>query len=405
SPHTSSPLEERLSQRVRANWHPLPEVADATTPRHPLGDDAALAAYRPAPSSTAGEVGAVYAIDGSEATRNFSNAAWLIIGQALLIGPGLEVPSLELRLVPGNVPSSAVDSYCSRLMRWLELRLALEHLGRLTGQTLILDGSLYSILPFLLHPLRELKGQLGCADDADLPLRILEGYLDLLEACRRQDVLLLGISKTTQDRVLTSTLLRLPDDLDVISVDMDDQPDGLDESRVPPDAEALQRWTGGLPGFSSPVLLGLQSFGRRRETLISAPEEIAEAFGPYSRYSPQRVGSIIERLRQAPAVATFHVRFAPGEDCLRVDLPAYAIGRADRLVDFSSGLATAEPLEPIVRLLRGCYGGPQVYNAPLYAVDKQVRLSNDMVDGAFLSILRSTVGPELHYNRSARRFL
>ncbi|MBV8087664.1 MAG: hypothetical protein JO247_22890, partial [Chloroflexi bacterium] len=155
----------------------------------------------------------------------------------------------------------------------------------------------------------------------------------------------------------------------------------------------------------SPVLLGLYSFGRFRETLLSEPERIADAFAGCSDYAPSRLLGIVERLQRAPAVAATHVRFADGEDCVRVDVPAYAIGCADTLVDLSSGLGPVEPLEPIIRLLRGCYGGPSVYNAPLYAVDRQVRLSNDVVDGAFLSILRSVVRPDIRYNRSLRRFV
>jgi hypothetical protein len=376
----SSSLEERLAGRVQANWHEMPSQ-NVELPG-----------------------GGVFAIDGSEATRNFSNAAWLIVGQALLIGPNTELPNLELRLVPGNVPSAVVDSYASRLMRWLEIKLALDHIGRFSGGTLILDGSMYSTLPFLLYPLSDLRGQLGCDEDADLPLRLLEAHLDLFDACRKNDVLLLGISKTTQDRVFTKTLMRLPDDVDVITPDQDDQLDESSDLRIPPDAEALLRWTEG-PGYTSPVLLGLHSFGRRRETLLSAPDEIAESFHGSTRYPATKVSQIVERLRMAPAIAAFHLRFADGEECVRVDLPAYSIGRTERLVDLSSGLASAEHLEPAIRLLAGCYGGPNVYNAPLYAVDKQVRLSNDLVDGAYLAILRSAVGPALRYNRSARRFL
>jgi hypothetical protein len=376
-----SPLEERLAARVAANWHPLPETGDSR-----LGS------------------ASVYAVDGSEASRNFSNASWLLVCQALLLGPDVEIPTLQLRLVPGNVPSAVVDSYCGRLMRWLELGLALDHIGRLAGQTLVLDGSLYSTLPHLLYPLEALHRQLGCGDDADLPIRLLEAYLDLFDACRQQDILLLGISKTTQDRVLTHTLTHLPDDVDRITVDMADRPDAED-SRIPPDAEALDRWTDRRPGHSTPVLLGLYSFGRFRETLISDPGRIADSFAACSRYSRGRLEAILERLQRAPAIATFHVRFAGGDDCIRVDVPAYAIGCEDRLVDLSSGLGPIEPLEPILRLLQATYGGPTVYNAPLYAVDRQVRLSNDVVDGAFLSILRSVVRPDIRYNRSARRFL
>ncbi|MHB8619980.1 MAG: DNA double-strand break repair nuclease NurA, partial [Chloroflexota bacterium] len=212
-----TPVEERLGDRIEANWHPLDEPGHGAPP---------------APGAGTG----VFAIDGSEATRNFSNAAWLIVGQALLIGPGTEIPTLELRLVPGNVPNAVVDSYASRLMRWLELRLALDHIGRFAGRTLILDGSIYSTLPHLLYPLNELQGQPGCAEDADLPLRLIEAYLDLFDACRQQDILLLGVSKTTQDRVLTTTLLRLPDDLDVVTADMADHADDTLSGRIPPDA-------------------------------------------------------------------------------------------------------------------------------------------------------------------------
>src|SRR5579883_217839 len=352
SSEAGSPLEERLADRIAANWHPLPEDS-AHQSQH-----------------------SVFAIDGSEATRNFSNASWLLICQALLLGPDVEVPNLQLRLVPGNVPSALVDSYCSRLMRWLELRLALDHLGLLSGHTLTLDGSLYSTLPHLLYPLEALHGQgdLPCAGDADLPIRLLETYLDLFDACRKQDILLLGVSKTTQDRVLTHTLIHLPDDLDRISVDAAEALESagqlVPDSRVPPDAEALDRWTEGTPGFTCPVLLGLYSFGRFRETLMSDPGRIAESFAGCSAYSRSRLESIVERLQHAPAIATFHVRFADGDDCLRVDVPAYAIGCSDALLDLSSGIGPVEPLEPILRLLQDCYGGPSVYNAPLYAVDR-----------------------------------
>src|SRR5579884_3769638 len=90
-----SPLEERLEPRIGASWHDLPQAG-------------------PRPSQ------AMYAIDGSEATRNFANASWLLVCQALLLGPDLSAPKLEVRLVPGNISNQTVDTYASRLMRWLE---------------------------------------------------------------------------------------------------------------------------------------------------------------------------------------------------------------------------------------------------------------------------------------------
>src|SRR5947209_15837413 len=88
SSDTCSALEERLAARLAANWHPLPQLSPTPSPLPPT-----------------------FAVDGSEATRNFSNASWLLVCQGLLLGPDLELPGLELRLIPGSVPSAVVDSY------------------------------------------------------------------------------------------------------------------------------------------------------------------------------------------------------------------------------------------------------------------------------------------------------
>ncbi|HLY65008.1 MAG TPA: hypothetical protein VKU60_05690, partial [Chloroflexota bacterium] len=115
SSDTCSPLEDLLADRIAANWHPLSPLTPDPYPLDPT-----------------------FAIDGSEATRNFSNASWLLVCQGLLLGPDTELSSLQLRLVPGSVPGAVVDSYCGRLMRWLELKLALDHIGLVAGHTLVL---------------------------------------------------------------------------------------------------------------------------------------------------------------------------------------------------------------------------------------------------------------------------
>ena len=50
------------------------------------------------------------------------------------------------------------------------------------------------------------------------------------------------------------------------------------------------------------------------------------------------------------------------------------------------------------------FGGREVYNALLYIVDTEVRLSNKAVDTVYKSVLGKEMGVTLDYDRSSRRF-
>jgi hypothetical protein len=113
-----------------------------------------------------------------------------------------------------------------------------------------------------------------------------------------------------------------------------------------------------------------------------------------------------ERLLAAPAIGTFYVRLAPDEDVLRVDALAPTFGRDDlHLLEFDHTIVPYTTALPIVRYLSGEYGGPSVYNAALYVVDREVRLHSATVDRVYLSILRRQLGYPVQYDRSTRRFL
>jgi len=369
SEEPASSVEKKLREGVRKHWHALP------------------------PQSRV-EKRQAFAVDGSSASRDFTNAATMIISQALAIGPGLEEPYVDVRFLRGNLSTPTLDRYKGLLMRYLEIKAALDNLDRMKGGELYLDGSLYAGLPHFLYPL-DIEGE------EDLPLRLLKMYLDLFDGCRERDILLLGISKTSRDSVLSDTLLLLQSGRNLIPSDV--KADHV--SQRLPDVEILSRWAQGA-GFSTPVLLGVHSLGHRRKQFLSSSEELAQGFvrrlGPGSKEEIERV---LARLRNASAIAAFHVRFEPGEDTLRVDVPASALGFEDRLADFYSKLIPSEKVHPILRRLASDHGGLNVYNAILYIVDQQVRLRKKMVDGPYLSILRNILGRRVEYDRSTRRFL
>ncbi len=367
SPEAHDEVEWKLKEGIDGYWHPLPEELP---PR---------------------EARAEYAVDGSTATRDFSNSASMIITQAFILGPGLAEPSLSVRFLRGNTARPILERYRSLLMRFQELRAALENLERMAGGILYLDGSLYAPLPHLLYPLQK-------EGEENLPLQLLKAHLDLLEGCREKDILLLALSKTSRDSFLGSTILNLPPREKTIPRQAKLRAVGL-APHVPPDVEILARWTRGR-GFSTPILLGVHSLGHRREDFLSSLGRLAQPFP--NRQEAERT---LLRLRMAPAIAAFHVRLAPGEDTLRVDVPASLLNLPDRIEDFYARVIEPEWIHKMLRILVDGHGGHQVYNAALYVADKEVRLSREAVDGPYLSILRSLTGQRLEYDRSTRRFL
>jgi NurA domain len=403
-------IEHFLATRIQAHWHPL--VPGYIRSAHQ-------------PPSLVG------AVDGSRAVRALNIGADWIVAQALLIGSdGHRLPAVETRLLRGEIEHPAVDRFASLLMRSLELKLALDFVQSRIGNILLLDGSLYADLPYLLY-------NLPIGGYEDLPIKVLEQYLELFNLCQKHDVLLLGIAKSTRSTILGRALLDSASSGEQFALQQADTLQGLDADvqkealsddsvegyrrkyarsgssiqRLPTDGELLYRWTKGC-GLTNPVLLGSASFGH--ESALSAAKLASQA--KQSLREPQstvirdrlqeRLSPIQERLLAAPAIGTFYVRLSPGEDVLRVDALASTFGRDDiHLLEFAQTLAPYTTALPIVQHLQGEYGGLSVYNAALYVVDQEVRLHAETVDHVYLQILRHQLGHPVQYDRSTRRFI
>lgn len=363
----------------------------------------------------------VGAVDGSRATRALNSGADWLITQALLIGPGgYRSSAVDTHLIRGETERPAIDRLASLLMRSLELQLAREFVESGKGNLLLLDGSLYADLPYLLY-------NLAIGGYEDQPLKVLEQYLDLFELCQQRDILLLGVSKSARSTVFGRTLLDTYGDSPLpqtnvrkpagADVQEETEAQGGDASNhamprrrdqgtngFPTDGELLHRWTEG-PGLSDAVLLGSSSFielsmraGEKLDLLARQP--------PPDPQQPPGKQSVQTRLLKAPAIGTFYVRLAPGDDVLRIDALANTFGRNDlRLLGFKQMLVPYTTALPLVQHLLDEYGGMSVYNAALYVVDQEVRLRAEMVDHVYLSVLRSQLGVPIRYDRSTRRFL
>ncbi len=399
-------VEYLLAKEIQAHWHQFEPENNRNMDR---------------------SISQVAAVDGSRAIRALSSGADWVIAQALLIGPnGCRKSAVDTILLRGEIERPAVNSCAALLMRSLELDLALKFVESGDGHTLILDGSLYADLPYLLY-------RLAIGGYEDLPLKVLEQYLELFDLCQKSDILLLGISKSARSAILGQALLdgnrtflssisKEPDAATSKPLEADVQEDG-EVSRydsingknqrqsiksgmngLPTDGELMYRWTKGA-GLTDPVLLGSSSFGRAG----AIADEKLTAHIQQAPLEPQLspdLQRMLDRLSNAPAIGTFYVRLSPGDDVLRVDALARTFGRDDlRLLGFTRELISYTTALPLVHYLLDEYGGLSVYHAALYVVDKEVRLHAATVDQIYLSVLRRQLGQPIQYDRSTRRFI
>ncbi len=377
-------VEYLLAKRIQAHWHPF-------EPENTRNMDQSISQ--------------VAAVDGSRAIRALSSGADWVIAQALLIGPnGLRKSAVDTILLRGEIERPAVDRCAALLMRSLELDLALKFVESGDGHILILDGSLYAELPYLLYRLaiggyEDLPGISKSARSAVLGQALLDGSRSLASLVPQQPDS--GTSKPVEADVQEDVEVSRGD-----SVNGKDQRRGMRSGMngLPTDGELMHRWTKGA-GLTDAVLLGSSSFGRAGviadEKLTARIQQVL--LEPQLSPDLQRV---LDRLSNAPAIGTFYIRLAPGDDALRVDALASTFGRDDlRLLRFTRTLVPYTSALPLVQYLLGEYGGLSVYHAALYVVDKEVRLHAATVDHVYLSVLRRQIRQPVQYDRSTRRFI
>lgn len=411
SPEPRGTFEDELAACMQSWWHPL----QSNSPGAQVEDLPATPAA---------------AVDGSRAVRALNTGADWVVAQALLLGPnGLQLTAADTMLLRGEIERPAVDRCAALLMRSLELDLALKFAQREPCELLLLDGSLYAELPHLIYKSLAVHGH------EDLPLLVLQRYLDLFACCETRGIVLLGLAKSARSTVLGRALLcasEFGDHLrqvpspetqamastwiapdisgsaphaDVLPFSAWSESDRWEAvpSVLPTDAEILHRWTSGA-GFCNPILLGKASFGHRSGPVAEDPGSLAAQFTG-KLFTPAERRDILRRLRTAPAIGTFYMRLAPGEDVLRVDALASAFGLDQRLLEFHHQSLSHRAAERLVGYVLRDYGGANVYNAALWVVDREVRLHADTVDRIYLSVLRRQLNVPVQYDRSTRRFV
>lgn len=358
---------EELRQTLRQDARPQEQALQRLVKDH----------WRGLPKTKVGERHPAFAVDGSRAVRHLANGAYLFVAQALIVGERDDdrQEDADVRILPGTTPSKSIERFAELMMHQLESGLARKCTDKMrSGSVLFFDGALYGELP-QLYPL-EIEGT-----PYKIPEAILDDYMYLFGLCKKRNLILVSIAKTSREAAHSKVWWK-----DALKKKQ------VKDEKIPPeisDSEIIFRWTDQRAGFSTPVLFGKRSFSKGGEAVL------------------------LEKVKDAPAIVSFFVRLADFDDALRIDVPASCLGRNESIADIETDeeilLGQPEELQrvaPILELLAADYGGPDVYNALLYSVDREVRLRQEMMDQVYLSLIQNTLGPdvELRLDRSERRY-
>ncbi len=304
-----------------------------------------------------------FAVDGGLRTCELSNGGTLIVAQALILGTALDAALVDIEILSGRIAQKTVDRFTDLFRQNLEVALAAEHICDLPHCGIMyLDGALYGGLP-----------QLYAMDDdgiEDPTVSLIKNYEALFDGCSGERTI---ISVAKSSRAATLALV-LQEDAHVPESSM------LRMS----DSEMIYRWTAQKAGFSTPVLLGTQSFkGWPRETLLEPGCAVT----------------------QMPAILSFLVRLADFDPALRIDVPCRCLGLGEKIADLTARLLDPRLAEPIVAALLADYAGSRVYNPLLFAVDQEVALHRSRFMEVYLPTLEEIMRVKIEPSLSAARFL
>jgi len=356
-----SKIESILKEELEHNWNSLPEPMNVFTEE--------------------------YSIDSSSASRTLSNGVDFFIIRALMLGTGNYIkPKLRFEMVKGIRDYNVITGFERILRDLIEIEIVLDNIDDLPENSIVLiDGNLYGRFTHLLQ-------ELHLGGWYHLPLELLAAMQKLFDECEKRGIMLVGVSKFSKTRVLTTALLRP-------SYPSMSEPDFLD-------VELLYRWKHGETGYTTPLMLGDYAIAKQITQLEDNPEKYRARY--FNRISTDRrdwATQVIQDIPYSPAIVMFHMIPKKDAQPLRIDIPACSLGLRKKITDVRPfEFIEPEMVSDVVKQITSDFGGRDVYNALLYIVDREVRLGVKTVDTVYKSVLGKELGFPIEYDRSTRRF-
>jgi len=378
----------------------------------------------------------VMAIDSSVYSNLLSTGGVFYVVRSLAVCRNIEYKRLESNVFFSKGGSVAEREFISVKMEMLEFQVAIDALkSGLSCNTILIDGSLFGRL---VHVPLESKVE----EERLILVNYFKVYKELLDLCRKNDVLLIGVAKESRSTSFRDFLLRLifREELETVEVEDDDArrlkslfmdvvdnaTEGLrkfehfrskygdkvetirlifDElARSRPDYQVVMNFSQST-GLTKPLLLGpsprlerrLREFCSDSKSYVrnNFPNTIREL----GKEVVDEVAQVIAEIPDFPAIASFYVLFDRRDSPIRIDVPYWdqkMVGVGwHKLVDLG--------VDRILKVLATGYCGLDCHNLWLKNVDERVRLKKKTVDNIYVPYMEKLFGEKIIRGRSYRR--
>lgn len=368
----------------------------------------------------------VLAIDSSYQMERLTNGGLFYVVRALGLNGKNECRELEADFDYAEGSAHEVTSIVQRKMEYLEIKLAAEAISNGFEGVVLIDGSLYGRISHLIieSPL---------SNDRDFFIRYYQEVMKLFKLARENNVLVIGISKESGSRFFRDFLIKQIVTLPEVRGDVPEEEakrlistvldrkreafgyvkqlkleysniglleDVLKELTTPrPDYQLIETSIT-EPGYTIPLLLGPSSRWLRRIGQIEIdPESYLKSHFPVLSNNEDFVTYakvVLNRLKELPAIASFHILPDRRDSPLRIDVPAFCIGLSTKFRDVGWPEPIDEDISEVLSIVATGYGGLEYHNIWLWKVDREVKFHRREFDDMYLSKFKELVGVSLN---------
>ncbi len=353
----------------------------------------------------------VIAVDGSRGSVPTSNGGFFFVCRALALGKEKAYKEVFTDFDFSNVQTQS--AYIGRVMEWTEHSAPIMAIQDGFRGIILIDGSIYGRMA---HLPMELK----LVNNKGFMIEYFETFLKFLDLCKKNKILLIGISKESRTSFFREFLIKeifkiTISDIGIrnrlISLALDSPKEAIklanstgNKKIIMLTEELIARKPDSLlilnnarnPGYSRPLLLGASVRWRRAGRLISKhPNKFIESNFPnlyedknFLKHSQK----IITKMLDFPAIVSFHILPTLSDTPMRVDIPSWYFDNETRLLDLGWPEVLKIDLDPILKLISAGYCGLSNYNIWLTAVDNEVKLSRKDFEDLYLKKFEEIVG-------------
>ncbi|MCX8170621.1 MAG: DNA double-strand break repair nuclease NurA [Candidatus Bathyarchaeota archaeon] len=379
----------------------------------------------------------VIAVDSSVYTNLLpSGGVFYIIRSMAMLRNTVTAKKIDVDVIFSRDKVSKIQDLIIAKMEMLEFEVVLNALkDGFSGDAILIDGSLYGRASYPpLEPRVE--------EERDILLRYFKVYKDLLDFCRKSNILLAGVSKESRSTFYRDYLLYLifSEELDELSISSEDKRllwdiffqmlysekvalekfyrlrkkyggelDAVETvlwelASSRPDYQLIMRCVSSV-GYAYPLLLGpTVKMAKRLKEYREDPEGYVKKYFP--RLSMEKGGDFIQSASEVlrgilefPSFISFYILLDLRDSPIRIDIPCYD----KTLLEVSWPEPIEADIKDLLKIMVTGYCGLNVHNIWLKNVDEKVKLRRKVVDEIYLPFLEKMFGEKIIHGRGYRR--